>query len=98
MVELTRPEQEARRSIAQKEIQQSPFLTLFSNPARIALLEDLSQFVAERTEGMTAAGVIALCNEAKLLCAHDDTCGSTLGNESVPRVLCRRHFLECHGA
>jgi SpoVK/Ycf46/Vps4 family AAA+-type ATPase len=97
VVELTRPEQDARRRIAQKEIQQSPFLPEY--PASISLLEDLSQFVSEQTEGMTAAGVIALCNEAKLLCAHDeDACGSPLGDGSLPRVLCRRHFLECHGA
>jgi SpoVK/Ycf46/Vps4 family AAA+-type ATPase len=94
VVELTRPEQEARRRIARREIQQSPFLSDLSDPASISILEDLSQFVSEQTEGMTAAGVIALCNEAKLLCAR----GSPLGDGSVPRVLCRRHFLECHGA
>jgi SpoVK/Ycf46/Vps4 family AAA+-type ATPase len=88
VIELGRPEEEARRRLVFREIEQTPFLSKEDTSRGSTSLEDWSSFVAGETEGMTGAGVIACCNEAKMQCAREIH-GSVITGTVL---LTRQHF------
>lgn len=91
IIELGRPELEARRAIILKEIHKTPSIQSDDEVKTAGQLEDLAQFVAEQTQGMTGAAVIAVCDEAKMQCVR--------GQLDIPSTdiqllaLTRTHFI-----
>jgi SpoVK/Ycf46/Vps4 family AAA+-type ATPase len=63
---LTNPELDARRQIALKELDGASFKPDPDHP-HLKTLRDVVELIAVETHGLSGAGVIAACNEAKLL-------------------------------
>ena len=87
VVRLGLPEKEARYQIAFREIEQSPLLPKDETDCSF-LIKSLCNFVSEQTEELTGAGVIALCNEAKLRCARE-----AASSEGSSKILALSHFV-----
>jgi SpoVK/Ycf46/Vps4 family AAA+-type ATPase len=91
IIELGPPEVEARVAIILNEIHKTPSIHSGDELKASSHLEDLAQFVAEQTQGMTGAAVIAVCDEAKMKCVR--------GQLDIPStdthllVLTRNHFV-----
>jgi SpoVK/Ycf46/Vps4 family AAA+-type ATPase len=67
VIEVGRPEHEARKNIVLRELKESNYvhdITIIDNSYHG--LESLAEFVAAETEGLTGAVIIAVCNEAKV--------------------------------
>jgi SpoVK/Ycf46/Vps4 family AAA+-type ATPase len=90
IIELGRPELEARRAIVLKEIHKTP--SIQSDELKtISQLEDLAQFVAEQTQSMTGAAVIAVCDEAKMQCVRGQL--DIPSTDTQLLALTRNHFI-----
>jgi SpoVK/Ycf46/Vps4 family AAA+-type ATPase len=90
IIELGRPELEARRAIILKEIHKTP--SIQSDELKTASqLEDLAQFVAEQTQSMTGAAVIAVCDEAKMQCVRGQL--DIPSTDTQLLALTRNHFI-----
>ena len=60
VIQVGRPEHEARKKIAGQELRESNLV------GEEGAFDDMVELIAQETEGFTAAGVIALCNDAKM--------------------------------
>jgi SpoVK/Ycf46/Vps4 family AAA+-type ATPase len=77
VIELGRPEREARRKLVENDLKGTAFKSEDDN---YPTLESLADHVAEETEGFTGAAVVAVCNEAKMLSSKEwiqDTSGES---------------------
>ena len=86
VVNLELPEKEARYQIALQEIMQSKLLPKDKKDCN-SLVDTLCTVVSERTEGLTGAGVVSICSEAKLLCARE------AADNGTPKILAPAHFV-----
>ena len=91
VIELGLPDYDSRRRIVSRQIEDSPSFIKAANDDS-AFADNLTSFVARKTDGMTGAAVVAVCNEAKMLCARDHyVVQSTEGGSPS---LSREHFIE----
>jgi SpoVK/Ycf46/Vps4 family AAA+-type ATPase len=86
-IELQKPNWEARKLIAMKELQQLDLEDSMN-------FEDLSCLIADHTNGKTAADIMALCEEARMASAKEAIriIGSKVTDGSVEPELRREHF------
>ena len=75
VIDVGFPEYEARRKLALRELRD----TNYNSTA----IEDLAACVAQATQNFTGAGVIAVCNEAKLLASKDWCDRGSIDNPSL---------------
>lgn len=66
IIEIGLPEHEARRKLVLKDLEGIPYKAEHYED-KLPTLEKLAEHVASETEGFTGAGVIAICNEAKMI-------------------------------
>jgi transitional endoplasmic reticulum ATPase len=88
VIEMGRPEHEARRSIVLRELAGSSYahdsttiLNDYLDP-----VESLAEHVATETKGFTASGLIAVCNDAKMLSSkawYEDSLGQDVKLQTI---------------
>lgn len=86
IIELGYPEYEARKEIALRELKGKK-CTDDTSEIGFKDVETLSEFVASKTEGFSAAVIISVCNEAKMVSSR------TLTKESKGMELRPQHIL-----
>lgn len=90
VIEVGRPEHEARKSIVLRELSGSQYANAETgvNDGYHGL-ESLAEFVAKETEGLTGAAILAVCDDAKVLSSK----ASSEGQSWQPAIVKPGHLL-----